>query len=93
MSETYAQKQRDVDTWDSGGHDVPYAIRRAARINGVGLDYVTDAMINEVINEYKSAINVLRQVDLDIEDIREDAKEKIAAATTIEEVDAIQWPT
>ncbi len=102
MAETYTQKQRDVDTWKGGGKlvtDIPYAARRAARRNGIPrdeLDRLTHAQLQEAIDEYEAAIAALRVVDLDIEDVREQAKEAIKAAATVEEVEAIvaglSWP-
>jgi hypothetical protein len=99
MSETYAQKQRDVDAWArivaAGGTptaaDLPYAARRAARKNGVQpdqIDKLTLEQLGTVIGEYTAAIAFLRVKDLDIEDRREGAKEAVAVAATVAEVEA-----
>lgn len=98
MSETYVQKQRDVETYARLGEavtpaDVPYAARRAARKAGLvadQVDLVTGEQLAAVIAEYAAAMAFLRVKDLDIEDRREGAKEAIAAAGSVEEVEAVE---
>jgi hypothetical protein len=102
MSETYAQKQRDVDAWNDNrrqAEDIPYAARRAARRNGISkleLHRLTPPQLAAVIAEYKTAIASLRVIDLDIEDERERVNELIVAATDAAQVAAalasLNWP-
>ena len=105
QSEVYEQKQSEVRAWEAAQIPgsapidlaiVPWMVRRAARLNAVAVADVTEAQAAAVYTEWSGKIAAWRAIGLDIEDVREGAKEQIEAATTADQVgqvlDGLTWP-
>lgn len=103
--EVYEQKQSEVRAWEAslaGGAapleltDVPWMVRRAARLHGIAVADVTRTQVAAIHAEWSAKIEGWQAIGLDIEDVRERAKEEIDAATTPGAIDAVlsglDWP-
>lgn len=97
---TYGEKRREVEAWavDSAPDPAkyPWARARAARLNGVAKSKVTTVQAQAVIDEWSRAAAAWIIAGIPIEDVREGAKEAIAAAADVAAIDAILagvvWP-
>lgn len=97
---TYAEKRREAEVWagDSAPDpaNYPWARARAARLNGVAPSKVTKAQTQPVIDEWLAAAAAWTAAGIAIEDVREAAKDAIAAASDVASIDGIMagvvWP-
>lgn len=97
----YEAKRREAERWidDSAPDPVtyPWAAGRAARLNGVTVGAVAVGQVQAVIDEWTAKVAAWEAAGIAIEDIREQAKEDIAAAADIAAVEAIlaaiAWPS
>lgn len=102
---TYEAKRDEVLAWQAAQvpgsdplslSDVPWMVRRAARLNAVRIADVTLAQAEAVYTEWSARVAAWRAAGLDIEDVREQAKEDIAGAANADAVravlGAITWP-
>lgn len=98
----YEAKRHETVAWESDTgaprylDRYPFMVARAARLNRVRRDQVTIPMVQAVATEWRGRIDAWLQAGLDIEDIREHAKEGIDAAADVAAIRAVlselNWP-
>lgn len=97
---TYDAKRMEAERWAADGApdpaNYPWARARAARLNGVLEIDVTVGQAQAVIGEWTARAAAWEAAGIAIEDIREQAKEDIAAAADQAAIDAVltnlDWP-
>lgn len=95
----YEAKRREADAWGmviaAAGTpvlpDYPWMRGRAARLNGVAEAAVTQPQMQVVADEWAAKAAIWEAAGIAIENIREQAKEDLASALTIGDIDEILW--